>query len=160
LRPMNVMLRDNVLKFSIRPVFLRNRPVFKTCPGVPWSFFLGRQNVLLLDLGIYRSHHCSNAMCPYPALMVSDFSVCYLCFLTYGGGNRLGITLAMLAMLWSGSMLSGDMQQVLWIVHNVPLIVWDFPDEDLQRLSPQMLTAVQIMLYCRSCIVTFCPNSR
>jgi len=82
LRPMNVIFHDNVRRFSTRPVFRETVPFLKKCPGAPRNF-LGRQIVTLFDLGISRSHHCSNAICPYPTPMVSEFSVCYLCFLTY-----------------------------------------------------------------------------
>jgi len=100
---MNVILRDTYVDFPFVS-FFAGPPRFKKNVPMSREIFFGPQNVSLLDLGIYPSHHCSNAICPYPAPMVSEFSVRYLCFLTYGGGHRLGISLAMLAMLRSGSM--------------------------------------------------------
>jgi len=95
---MNVIFRDTYVDFLFVPFFARPSRFLKNVP-VSRDFFGGRQNVSLFDLRISPSHHFSIAICPYPVLMVREFSVCYLCFLTYGGGNRLGISLAMLAML-------------------------------------------------------------
>jgi hypothetical protein len=74
-----------------------------THPRVPRNFFNRPKHPVFWFDG-FHSHPCNNAICLYPILMVSGFSICYLCFRRCVGQNQSGICYIILAVLRTSSM--------------------------------------------------------